>query len=98
MGSILTNLPTIVTTNRKVTENTVVNSLAAWLTFDQLVVNLKVIGGRDAPHRHILPAIFKLSHAFNVISQICEYIILFCAMTIFLFIFVHTSGLAVGKQ
>ena len=32
-----------------VTENTVANSLAAWLTSDQHFAHLKMVGGRDVP-------------------------------------------------
>ena len=38
---------------RKVTENTVANSLAAWLTFNQLSCNGN--GGHDAPHAPYAP-------------------------------------------
>ena len=47
----------------KVTENTVANSLSAWLPFDQLFCKYENIGGRDTPHdrsRHI--AVIEMLH------------------------------------
>ena len=52
---------------KKVTENTVASSLAAWLTFDQLSCKFENIGGCDTPtppHWHI-PGIGPLCCLFS---------------------------------
>ena len=48
-GGILTSWPTIVA-KEKVTETTVANSLAVWLTFDQLFYKFESIGCGVTPH------------------------------------------------
>jgi len=48
---VLTNWPTIVTKKENLRENSVANSLAAWLPFDQLPCKFENIGGGVTPRR-----------------------------------------------
>ena len=49
-GAVLPIDQLLLLKRKNVTENNVVNSLAAWLTFDQLSCEFENIEGRDALH------------------------------------------------
>ena len=60
---VLINWPTIVTKEKKVTENAVANFFPAWLTFDQLLASLKILG---ASHPHVPPS----AHPWVVLAKL----------------------------
>ena len=61
---VLTNWPTIATKKEKVTENAVANSLAAWLTLTNFLLNLRIFGGPEVPHSH-----FRGSHKKTALDK-----------------------------